>query len=485
MKNFHILLLLLSSFFIQAQTAEEKQIDSLLGKSFTEFSEVQLIPALTSASEALKKSNKINYSKGKTLANIYIAKVLAETGGYNEALGYLKKAEGEPYFSSYIEIQTEVCRLRGRTYGLLNMKKLSLQEFYKQLKFSQKIKDPYKQKMSTYWSHENLTEIFTELYQYDSAWVHLQKQEDILKKMKEEQIFFDLSGTYAKKGQMYTLQKDYVKAQEYLDKSLFLLEKYKVPYLYYALRKYGDLEAAKGNQKLAVSYYRKALQNATALEATDAVQQLYRVLGDYFMRNNLDPKEANSYLFKYQKLSDSLDVANKHVVEQALSQILDQKEHESQMKSRQYVYLIVSVVILLLIGILCWYRWHIKNKKLIYKNKKTLSEMSRATVALEKKIGENKFNDLLALAKSNNPEFLILFSELYPDFIQKLKAIDPKIRSSELTFCAMAYLNFSAKDIATYTYVTVGAVEMRRSRLRKKYSIASDIDFNNWMRRES
>ena len=81
--------------------------------------------------------------------------------------------------------------------------------------------------------------------------------------------------------------------------------------------------------------------------------------------------------------------------------------------------------------------------------------------------------------------FFILFSELYPHFIKRLKAIDPKIRSSELSFCAMSYLNFSAKDIATYTYVTVGAVEMRRSRLRKKYNIPSEIDFNSWMRRES
>ncbi|ROS17645.1 hypothetical protein EDF65_2018 [Chryseobacterium nakagawai] len=484
MKNFPILILLFYCLFIQGQTRMEKQIDSLLDKSFTEFSEVQLIPSLRTANEALKKSDTYNYSKGKTLSNIYIAKVLAETGGYNEALGYLKKAEREPYFTSVIDTQVEVYRLRGRTYGLLNMNKLAIQEFNKQLKFSQKIKDPYRKDMSAYWAHENLSEVFTQLRQYDSTWVHLQQQEDILKKLKEEQVFFDLSGTYAKKGQMYTIQKEYVKAQEYLDKSLFLLEKYKVPYLYFALRKYGDLEAARGNQELAISYYRKALQNAKELDATDAVQQLYSVLGDYFMKNNLDPREANSYLYQYQKLTDSLDVANKQVVEQALSQILDQKEHENNMKSRKYVYLIVLAVLVLLIVALFWYRWHIKNKKLIYKNKKTLTEMSQATVVLERKIEENKFNDLITLAKSNNPEFLTLFSELYPGFIQKLKAIDPKVRSSELTFCAMAYLNFSAKDIATYTYVTLGAVEMRRSRLRKKYSIPSDIDFNNWMRRD-
>jgi len=94
----------------------------------------------------------------------------------------------------------------------------------------------------------------------------------------------------------------------------------------------------------------------------------------------------------------------------------------------------------------------------------------------------NNFNDLIALAKNNNAEFLALFSELYPEFAVSLRAINPKIRSSELEFCAMTFLNFSTKNIAQYTFVTVRAVQVRKNRLRKKLNIASDIDFNNWMR---
>jgi DNA-binding NarL/FixJ family response regulator len=46
----------------------------------------------------------------------------------------------------------------------------------------------------------------------------------------------------------------------------------------------------------------------------------------------------------------------------------------------------------------------------------------------------------------------------------------------------MTFLNFSTKNIAQYTFVTVRAVQIRKNRLRKKLNIASDIDFNNWMR---
>lgn len=60
--------------------------------------------------------------------------------------------------------------------------------------------------------------------------------------------------------------------------------------------------------------------------------------------------------------------------------------------------------------------------------------------------------------------------------------MDTKIRTTELEFCAMAFLNFSTKNIAEYTYVTIRAVQIRKNRLRKKFEIPSAEDFNNWMR---
>ncbi|MDH1884199.1 hypothetical protein [Empedobacter sp. GD03797] len=97
-------------------------------------------------------------------------------------------------------------------------------------------------------------------------------------------------------------------------------------------------------------------------------------------------------------------------------------------------------------------------------------------------INEDKFQKLLDLLKGNNPEFLILFKELYPDLVTKIKTLNPSIKSSELSFCAMLYLNYSTKDIAEITFVTVRAVQIRKNRLRKKYNIDSDIDINKWMR---
>ncbi len=70
------------------------------------------------------------------------------------------------------------------------MRKLALKEFYQQLKFSQQIKDPYRKQMSTYWAYENIAEIYTQTNQYDSAWVYVQRQEDVLKKNERGKCLF-------------------------------------------------------------------------------------------------------------------------------------------------------------------------------------------------------------------------------------------------------------------------------------------------------
>lgn len=76
----------------------------------------------------------------------------------------------------------------------------------------------------------------------------------------------------------------------------------------------------------------------------------------------------------------------------------------------------------------------------------------------------------------------MLFEKKIPDLFEELRKINPNIRSSELAFCAMAFLNFSTKDISEFTFVTIRAVQIRKNRIRKKYNIPSDQDFNSWMR---
>lgn len=195
----------------------------------------------------------------------------------------------------------------------------------------------------------------------------------------------------------------------------------------------------------------------------------------------MDKGKANEYELAFSRLNDSLENENRQVVDMVLNQILKLKDQESATKVTKSLTISIIALVSLVVAI-SFFVWRVRhNRKLLGQKEEALQETETINRELSEQIGENKFATLLELAKSNNPQFLALFTELYPEFIQALKTLDPSIRSTELEFCAMAFLNFTTKNIAEYTFVTVRAVQVRKNRLRKKLVIPSDADFNNWM----
>ncbi|HAY3552187.1 tetratricopeptide repeat protein [Elizabethkingia meningoseptica] len=480
--SFILFLCVLTS--VKAHSKIESEIDRLLKHSWQEYADMKLISSLETAQKALILSRKNQYDKGIGNANVYIANVLFTIGIYKEGLVYLQKAEQTDFYKSQLSMQVEVRRLRGRAYTSLKMYKQSVQQYREQLKISERITNKETKNLSVLFTYENLAHTFEKMNQRDSAWFYIVLQEKFLKEnFKEEDAFYYYATAYAQEGRQYIHQKEYQAARVSLEKSLYLLKKYKAPLMYNTLDAYGDLEAALGNNKQALQYYKEAIYNSVKLGAKEATCNQYKVLADFYMNRESNIEESNQYLRKHQKLKDELDAENKELIELALNHILELKENEHQNRYTGYVY-VMMVGTVLFSGISVISYKHIRKQKLLLKEKEELfSEMEAITEELEKKIEGDKFNNLIALAKKNSPEFIILFKELYPGFITALKNRNPKIRSSELAFCAMAYLNFSTKDIAVYTSVTVHAVEMRKSRLRKKYNVPSDIDFNIWMRK--
>ncbi|WP_407517464.1 hypothetical protein [Elizabethkingia anophelis] len=125
---------------------------------------------------------------------------------------------------------------------------------------------------------------------------------------------------------------------------------------------------------------------------------------------------------------------------------------------------IVSLIVLCIIFIkIMTLKKHKKNFK---------DEVSR----LKMNNDEKNFKQIIELAKKNDLSFLTKFQELYPEFIDNLLNICPDIKNSEIIFCAMIKLNFSSKEIATYTFVQHASVQHRKRRLRKRLNIDSSID---------
>lgn len=115
-----------------------------------------------------------------------------------------------------------------------------------------------------------------------------------------------------------------------------------------------------------------------------------------------------------------------------------------------------------------------RDEKNIMKNEKpefNLENLSQKIVVQD---------EVMTLAKENSPRLLNKFRLVYPEFFEKLSAIQPNLKNSELIFCIYLKLNLTTKEVATYTYVTPKAIQNRKNRLRKKLSIPSEIDIYKW-----
>ena len=480
LKCFIILFTIL--FPLLSQNNPSNKVDSLLKESQHKFVELKFIESSEIADQALNLSILNNYSKGIVMSKLYIAKVLLELGLNMEALEYLEGINEEPFFKKEIIPQVECHRLKGRVYGNQKLYSLSIKEFNKQLLLSENIPDPKKRDLSKLWAYQNLEHVYFLQGENDSIEIYQNMQEEQLLHFEEHEASYNISTLYSNKGKLYLNRGQFDAAVVELQKSIDMLEKYGIPYTYVNFQTMGDIEAARGNIDKAISYYSEALENSVFLNATNVSRSLYKVLADYMFENDTLLDKAREYSREYTVLNDSLNNHNSMVVSAVLENIIKDKDKISSQKARTFRYTLAGLILLsLLLGGYLIMRIRVNKRKVIIKNRQLASRAEKIGM-LEEELESNIFQDIIELAKSNSPEFLPLFEKGYPKFVEAMRNLNPSVRSSELYFCALAYLNFSTKDIANFTFVTNRAVQVRKNRMRKKYDIPSEIDFNEWFR---
>lgn len=480
-RQFLLFILCLLTLKTFANDSKKQEVDSLLKKTKELIDAGQLLPHLETAIEALNLSNAANYDDGKAKSRFYIAEGLVNLGLFKEGLKHLELIKSTNHYKEKILMQSEVHRVLGRAYGGLMLYQQAVREFRLQLGLIKNLTG-LKQKLSYQFTYENLSVVFDHLKQLDSVEKYSLLQLENLRDFDEKKEPMRYLIVYDNLGQLYLNKRDFSNAQRYLDKAIALVEKYKIPVLFNTMQLSGNLELAKGNYKQAAVFYEKSLENKRKIGIRNGIKNSYRQLADCYREGNLDKTKADEYEMAFSRLNDSLERENRQVVDQVLNQILKLKDEESDTKVSKSFRISIIILIVLIIAV-TFFVWRVRhNRKLLGQKEEALQETETLNKELTEQIGENKFNNLIDLAKSNNPEFLTLFAELYPQFIQALKTLDPNIRTTELEFCAMAFLNFSTKNIAEYTFVTIRAVQVRKNRLRKKLEIPSDADFNTWMR---
>ncbi|MDP9954429.1 tetratricopeptide (TPR) repeat protein [Epilithonimonas hungarica] len=162
------------------------------------------------------------------------------------------------------------------------------------------------------------------------------------------------------------------------------------------------------------------------------------------------------------------------------------KENNSIFYERNKYY-IWSVSGFLLIGFLGITFYQVKKQKKSEEEKIEISEVvkeqSEEISSLKTKVNEG-FEEVLELAKTNDPSFMKRFSEVYPDFIRILADKYPKLTYTQLKILAYSFLNFKTKDIASYMNIAVRTVDTHKYRIRKIIDIDPEEDLIFWCQKK-
>lgn len=475
-----------SGCFVFSQNSHP-EIDNLLQISDKAFDNYESQISVDNAKLALKKSELIGNSELIATSHYYIARALEDLGQQNESLKHLQSAEKEDYTKNNLLFGVKLNEVKGMNYMTLYMYPQAMEEFHKALVRLKRMSDNSEREIISSRILGNLYVVHRDAGNLDSAYYYMRKENNSLKRIDESKIYSSLILSYLDYGLYYLEQKkDTDSAQYFIEKSHALQVKYNDPYKQDVLRAFGDLYFEKKDYQKSLDYYTKSLNIMKQLQISDAsyiyvykrLANVYRALGDR--------EKEKYYLDSFFRLSDSLLISKEEAVGSVVSKLLDEeKQKQETFRNRVYLILIlISIGFVLKAYFMIRYYKKVKRRKEqnIVESNKLLKIKEEENKGLQQQLNA-AFEEIVQMAKENNPEFLIRFQEVYPDFCPKLIELYPNLLASELKFCALLFLNFSSKDIAEFTFVTVKAVQNRKNRFRKKFNIPSEEDLNVWMQR--
>lgn len=140
-----------------------------------------------------------------------------------------------------------------------------------------------------------------------------------------------------------------------------------------------------------------------------------------------------------------------------------------------FVVLVILILTLIPKGILIFYASRKSKEKLNQEKKEKIDTLPKPKI-------DPYFEKIRELAKKNDPLFLERFMEVYPDITQQIMRKHPDLLKSELSLCAMIFLDFSSKEIADYTFIQHRSVQTKKSRLRKKMHLSPSTDLYRYIR---
>ncbi len=471
--------LLLIFFVTQSYSqklGKDKQayVDSLLELSCYSYAEMDIHHSLKQAMKAVSLSEDINYSKGKAWGNLHIAQALWRSTEYEKTIKHLQLAEQEPYLSNDLILISEICRLKGLTYGSLKLHDLSLIEFHKGLKHISEIETTVDREYLASLAYNNLASSYLSQNIADSALYYLNLNKQLLDYSTDKRLFKSRISLYAQLGKVYAGQEEYDLATSYFSQALETAEASKYPCTLWIYLQWGNMKRNQGQLNSAIVKYKEGLNNLKQINLQSELIDIYIALRNIYLQKGYSDS-AFVYHQKVEAIEPDLTEANIKAVNMAIRTLLDNKKSRqaTQLKKmRSIAFVILGAVIMLSIGLRI--RWRKRYEKLSEKEEE-LKE------TLEEKI-DSTLDEIIELAKQNDSSFLPRFMELFPRFTQQIYLRHPNLTRSSFLFCAYIFLHFSSKEIAEFLFIEHKSVQTRKNRLRKQLGLPQNTDLYQYMR---
>lgn len=463
------------------QSFNQGQIDSLL--LVAEQLEVkEAAYGVTLSLKAYDDSKKIGYKKGMAQGLLIASRKQHELAKFDDVLKNASSAEKLAFEISDAKLISDALRLEGIGYTGLGDYKKGLSQFRKALRFAQNLpdKEVKSSRLGVLYNDiafnldENGGETDSVAFYYRKGYQEFQKM--VLSNSLRNKT---LSVACSNVGASFLRAKQLDSAEFYLDRALQLAnsvnhETVKAN----TLCDLGSLSYFRKKYKQSIDYFQKGIVVAKSINDVFALKALYLGISKSYEAVR-DDHNAENYLALYNEINDS--IAGKERDSRVQTASKDSNSIVPNVDDNfNRAILFSAVFVLLLVVILV----HIYRK---FQKEKANNERLQAEVhdtinmfALLQK-DESHLKKILHLASTNDPSFLVVFKETFPDFYKKLYKVNSGLIAGEQKLCAFLKLDLSTKEIAQYTNSSIRAVEAKKYRLRKKLSIPSEEDINVWM----
>lgn len=407
-------------------------------------------------------SKKQDYKKGVVLSNINLGNIYATVGMYEKAFQYLQLAEENLEGLDDYYLHARLYQEYGQANYVIGLYKKAIKYNSRSIYYGKQIKDKEEREILSV-VYANRADFLRETNSIDSSLIYLHKASDV----KPTPV---INSTIANHYLRFAKNED--SAQVYFNRAFSLLKKRDywdsqraLTYFYY-----GNFLFDKQDYTPALEYYIKSVEILKKTQRIYQIPALYQAIAKTYEKLNNDSKEKD-YLEKYTKLNDSLGKVWDESINTSVDKMAQEKEKDD--KEQQHSTIIYNVVVFSLLGIIIIV-YYVYNKR-ITKKRKIIEEKELETEFLMKKMSASD-ERLVSLAKKNDPLFFNEYQSAYPEIVEKLFEINPKLSANELSFCAMIQLGFSSKEIAQYGFMQHRSVQTKKNRLRKKLQIPSDVD---------